>query len=275
MSFDPTDRDRAIYAEELRDFLPPRVFDVHVHLLDRTCLAPDFTFGPRNPFRKFGGQFTIEQCFTAFRALLPEQEIHLNSFGHPSTDADRDTSGAYTGRISDNRRLFGMALVSPEDSVESIRRRVVANRLVGYKPYPAFVRGKPAGEVTIRDMLPDDQMQLADEMHLAVMLHLPREDRLADPINQAQMVELCRRYPHASIIFAHIGRAYYLRGLVGQLDGIAECPNAYLDTAMVNHEGVLEYALRHFPASGFSSAPTPRSPSCGARALRSTTNTPI
>jgi len=79
------------------------------------------------------------------------------------------------------------------------------------------------------------------------MLHIPRPGRLADPLNQTQMVELCDRYPNARIIFAHIGRAYYLSNVVGYLDGIAACPNAYIDTAMINHEGVLEYAFRNYP----------------------------
>jgi hypothetical protein len=90
-------------------------------------------------------------------------------------------------------------------------------------------------------------MREADARGWAVMLHIPRPGRLADPINQVQMVELCQRYPTAKIIFAHIGRAYYLNSVLGALEGIAACPNAYLDTAMINHEGVLEYAFSHFP----------------------------
>ena len=96
-------------------------------------------------------------------------------------------------------------------------------------------------------MLPAAQMQAADERGLAITLHIPRPGRLADPLNQSQMVELCRRYPRAQIIFAHIGRAYYLNNVIGFLDGIAACPNAYLDTAMVNHEGVLEHTFKNFP----------------------------
>lgn len=96
-------------------------------------------------------------------------------------------------------------------------------------------------------MLPAGQMQVADDRGLAMTLHIPRQERLADPVNQTQMVELCRRYPNVRIIFAHIGRAYYLSNIIGFMDRIAACPNAYLDTAMVNHEGVLEYAFRNFP----------------------------
>ena len=247
MLIDYTESDRRIYEEELRDFLPARIFDAHVHLFDSSCLVRGGAFNERHCYRKFGGVFTAEQYAAWMKELLPGQEMDFNSFGHPEEISDRDATAAYTGSVSDNRRRFGMALVSPEDPLESVIRRVADNRLVGYKPYPAFVRGKPAGEVTIFDMLPEPVMREADQRGWAVMLHIPRTGRIADLVNQAQMVELCRRYPAARIIFAHIGRAYYLGNVIGALDGIAACPNAYLDTAMINHEGVLEYAFRNFP----------------------------
>lgn len=247
MSIDYGDGDREVYERELRDFLPARIFDAHVHLFDRTCLRPDYEFPPRSIFAKFGGVFTLEQCDQWARTLLPEQEYHLNSFGLPSYDSDLDASAAYSGRIADNRRSFAMALVSPRDSRAAVLRRVADNRLVGYKPYLDFVEGKPKAEITLNDMLPVAQMEAADERGLAVTLHIPRPGRLMDPVNQADMVELCRRYPNVQVIFAHIGRAYYLQNVIGMLEGIASCPNAYVDTAMVNHEGVLEHTFRAFP----------------------------
>ena len=247
MSADYTDRDRQVYEQELGDFLPARLFDVHMHLFDQSCILPGRTFPPRSCFHKFGGIFTREQMLEWAAVWLPGQELHLNSFGQPSFDSDLDLSGVYSGRISDNRRFFGMALVSPKDPIEAVIRRVESNRLVGYKPYLNFVDWKPVPDITIEDMLPEAQMEVANARGLAIMLHIPRPQRLADPVNQKGMQEICRRYPDAHIIFAHIGRAYYLNNIIGLLDGIAACPNAFIDTAMVNHEGVLEYAFRHFP----------------------------
>ena len=247
MNIDLSEADQRIYERELRDFLPAKIFDAHVHLLDRTCLIPGAGFPPKHIYQKFGGIFSLEQCLAWAKAFLPEQEFHLNGFGDPSRESDLDASAAYSGRISDNCRIFGMALVSPHDTAEAVIRRVECNRLIGYKPYLNFVDWKASREITIHDMLPAAQMEAADARGLAVTLHIPRPERLADPVNQTQMVEICRRYPHAQIIFAHIGRAYYLQNVIGMLDGIAACPNAYVDTAMVNHEGVLEYAFRNFP----------------------------
>lgn len=240
-------KDLRLYEQELKGFLPERIFDAHVHLFDASCLKPGATFPPRYCYQKFGGLFTLEQYEAWMARLLPGHVVHFNSFGHPEDPSDRDAAAAYTGRISDNRGRFGLALVAPADPVETVVKRVVDNRLAGYKPYPSFVTGKPVAEVTIFDMLPEPLMREADARGWVVMLHIPRPGRIADPVNQQQMVELCRRYPGAKIIFAHIGRAYYLNSVLGALEGIAACPNAYLDTAMINHEGVLEYAFRNFP----------------------------
>jgi predicted TIM-barrel fold metal-dependent hydrolase len=247
MNIERSEEDRLVYERELMAFLPDRVFDAHVHLFDRSCLAAGHVFPPKSPYRKFGGAFTRDQYLDWTRALLPEQTVHLNAFGHPARESDRDASAACAGGFTDNRRFFGMALVAPEDEAADVRRRVEAHRLIGLKPYHALVVGRSADDVTIPDMLPGGQMCFAHECGLAVTLHIPRSGRLADPLNQVHVVQLCRRYPNARIVFAHIGRAYFLQNVVGFLDGLAACPNAYLDTAMVNHEGVLEYAFRTFP----------------------------
>ncbi len=243
----PGERDRNVYARELRDFLPPRLFDAHVHLFDAASLVPGVEFPPKSCYRKFGGTFTLDQFLAWAAEWLPEQDMHLNGFGHPGPENDRDRVAAYMACVSDHQRVFGMALVSPKDLTEDVIRRVEANHLIGYKPYLGYVDWKPADDITIDDMLPEPQMAYANEKGLAIMLHIPRPGRLADPVNQRDMVAFCRRYPNAQIIFAHIGRAYYLSNVVGFLEGIAACPNAFIDTAMVNHEGVLEYAFRHFP----------------------------
>jgi len=247
MSVDDTAADRQVYERELRDFLPLKILDAHIHIFDRSCMISGARFAPKSVYTKFGGTFTFEQCLEWAATLLPEQSFHLNCFGQPSFESDLEASADYSGRIADNRRCFAMALVSPKDSAETVIDRVERNRLIGYKPYLNFVDWKAKPDITIQDMLPAAQMEAADARGLAITLHIPREGRLADPVNQAQMVELCRRYPNVKVIFAHIGRAYYLSNVSGFLDGIAACPNAYIDTAMVNHEGVLEYAFRNYP----------------------------
>lgn len=239
--------DQQVFQREFEDFLPERIFDAHVHLFDAKCFNPGTELPPKSCYRRFGGCFTLEQYLGWAAEWLPDRRLSLTSFGTPAAIMNRDRSAAYTGCVSDNRRFFGMALVSPHDSVEAVEMRIREHQLIGYKPYLNFVDWKPVAEVTIDDMLPAEQMELANRLGLVVTLHIPRPGRLADPVNQAQMIALCHQYPNVDIIFAHVGRAYFLNNIIGQLDDLAACPNAYLDTAMVNHEGVLEYTFSHFP----------------------------
>ena len=242
-----TPRDHALYDAELAAGLPTRLFDAHVHVFERACFPAGFEFPARECYQRFGGQHTLEQCQQAAGALLPGKAVGMLSFGTPHRQCDREAAARYTGSISDNLTRFGLALVSPEDAPTALERRLREHRLIGYKPYRSYVTGMPAEAVRIPDLLPAAQMELADALGLAVMLHIPKEARLADPDNQRDMVALCQRYPRAQIIFAHIGRAYWYRNVVGHLAGLAECPNAWLDTAMVNHPEVLHYAFTHFP----------------------------
>jgi predicted TIM-barrel fold metal-dependent hydrolase len=236
-----------IYKEELAEFLPEKIFDAHIHIFDDSCIKPGHQFPPQSCYMKFGGVFPLETCLKELADQLPEQKIYINHFGHPSVESDLDACAKYTGKVSDNENYFGMTLVSPHDRPEDVKKRVIDNKLIGYKPYVNFVDWKDSADITINDMLPAEQMELANEKGLIITLHIPRPGRLGDPINQKQMVELCRNYPNVKIIFAHIGRAYYLNNVIGNLDGIANCPNAYIDTAMVSHEGILEYTFRNFP----------------------------
>jgi predicted TIM-barrel fold metal-dependent hydrolase len=242
-----TDGDRRVWEEELCGWLPARIFDAHVHVFERGSFPADYEFPARSCYRKFGCQHTLEQCLDAASEILPGVEFGMLCFGTPDAHVDRSEAARYTGSVADNTRVFGMTMVSPEDDATEIERRIREYGLVGYKPYRNFVTWKDSEAVSIPDMLPDDQMALADELGLAIMLHIPRSDRLADASNRREMVQLCERYPNAQIIFAHIGRAYYQRCVEGYLDAIRECPNAWVDTAMVNHPGVLEYTFQRFP----------------------------
>lgn len=242
---DFNNHDLQIFQQELDDFLPGKIFDCHVHLFEKSSFSG--TILPTDFRQKFGGEFTFEMCDQYLGTLLPNRQIAYNSFGLPDRATDRDSADKYIGDHCNSINRFGMALTSPYDPIDELSRRVKANRLIGYKPYWNMVDNRKPDEITIFDMFSQDSLEWANQEKLAVTLHIPRSRRLADPVNQKDMVEICRRYPDIKFIFAHIGRAYYLSNVVGFLDGISRMPNAWIDTAMVNHEGVLEYAFQAFP----------------------------
>ena len=241
------DNDRRIYEEELAPRLPGRIFDAHVHIWSAADFPPDFRFPEKSCCRRFGGEFTLPMWRGIMTELLPRQECHLNCFGMPNDAADRGKlpEGALPGD-------FINVLISPADPAELVEERIDRSGAVGVKPYwnyAAAFYGKTANEVEINDMLTPPQLEMLDRKGLAVTLHIPRSGRFADKVNQRQMIELCEKYPRTRFIFAHIGRAYFMRNICqSNIDEFVKCPNAYFDTAMLNHEGVLKYTFDHFPA---------------------------
>lgn len=246
-ALDYTDADRAIFEEEFEQWLPDRIFDVHTHIFPASTFTTPAGAGPKSIYQKFGGGHTIEQFTDCTSRLLPGRKVECLSFGTPGLDVDLDKSAEYSGAISDHKTRFALALVTPQCSIEEVRRRIEGQKLLGYKPYRNMVKGKTGDEVEIFDMLTAGQLEYANEKGLILMLHIPKSGRIADPSNQKQMVELCDRYPNIKVIFAHIGRAYFMRCIEGMLDGIASRPNAYVDTSPCCEWEVLEYTFKHFP----------------------------
>ncbi len=239
---------REIYEREFREWLPERILDAHVHLVHRDSYPADYEPPPRSYQRLLAnGSFTEEDCLEAAARILPGKDFRGLCFGSPGPEVNREHANRYVARVCEDERFCGLALVSPDDSAETVRRWIEEWGLLGYKPYHSLVRRKRAEEVSIPEMLPASQMQIADELGLVVMLHIPRARRLADPDNQREIVALAEAYPRAVIVLAHIGRAYYLSNVVGNLEEIRLRPNLYVDLAMLNHWEVLEYLFREFP----------------------------
>jgi hypothetical protein len=239
--------DQAIFREEFMGRLPGQIFDSHVHVFKKEVFPPGYRLPEKSCYTKFGGEHRLEFCRQMYRDLLPGIEVKFNCFATPDPQADRTVAAALA---VDNRDIFGMALLGPADSVEELSSLIAQNHLVGFKPYPNLAvasAGKPIREAQLAEFFSPAQLEYIDAAGLLCVVHIPRPERLADPLNQRQMVELCEKCPGGQFIFAHIGRAYYMQNVVGNLKDLAQCPNAWLDTAMVNHQGVLAYALEHFP----------------------------
>lgn len=232
------ERNRTIWAEELDSFVPQRVLDFHTHVYNAA------TIGSEKPFSCGGYEingYTFEDLTQDLAEVFPGRETAAVCFGMPFPQYDEAENNRYVAQGCDNQTRFALRLIDPAESPEDVKRDVLSSGFLGLKPYLDYVKKADLNQVEIHEMLPEGIMRLADELGLIVMLHIPRKGRLADPLNQRQIVELCTRYPRAKIILAHIGRAYYLKNIVGQLDRLKDLPNLYYDTAMLNHAEVIEY----------------------------------
>lgn len=242
-----TEKDLNIYTQELLPRMPENILDVHVHTWSLDFYPPEFKFPAKDCCARFGGNFTLSFFHELMKEMLPEQKVRANCFCMPDNFVNRDC-------VSQDIEPGDTVnfLISPDDPAELVEERIDRCGAVGVKPYwnfPAAVYNKTAAEVEIKDMLTPDQLKMLNRRKLAVTLHIPRPGRFEDPVNQRQMIELCETYPDIRFIFAHIGRAFYLKNILkSNIADFVRYPNVYFDTAMLGHEGVLRYAFDHFPA---------------------------
>ncbi len=243
----PAERDYnlKIVDEELNDFLPAKIFDAHVHI------GPTDGFPPGQPHNAGGVpimSYTYEELDADLKIAFPERHTEALCFGFPKPNLDTVRNNAYVGGSADFKRFFPLRLLDPHrDNAAAVNTDIDRFGFLGLKPYPDYARPNDIPNAEIPEMLPDWAMEIAHERRLLVMLHIPRPKRLEDPLNRRQLRELCTRWPGAKIILAHVGRAYYLRGVTGLLDELCELPNLYYDPAMVQNWEVIAYLFKKVP----------------------------
>ena len=243
----PAERDAnlRIVHEELNDFLPEKIFDAHVHV------SPLEGFAPDQPYLCGGvpiTSYTYEELSADLQIAFPGRESGALCFGWPNPRLNLERNNGYVGGNADFKRFFPLRLLDPHrDNSEKVLADIARHGFLGLKPYPDYARPSDIPNAEIPEMLPDWAMEIAHELRLIVMLHIPRPKRLEDPLNRRQIRALCARWPGAKILLAHIGRAYYLRGIRGFLDDLRTFPNLFFDLAMVQHWEVMAYLFREVP----------------------------
>jgi predicted TIM-barrel fold metal-dependent hydrolase len=236
---------RRIFEEELNDFLPAEIFDFHVHISAASALK-DSSGWAISAGGNLLKEYTVEELTDDLGVLWPGRRCMAVCFGMPFPSLDIALQNDYVARSCDSVRFFPFRLLDPHDHCRDVERDIRKRNFLGFKPYPDYVR-KPAEDVTIADMIPDDFLAIADRYRLCVTLHIPRKGRLADMNNINDINRICGQFPRANIILAHIGRAYFLKNIKGNLEKIARHDNLYFDLAMLNNSDVLAYLFERVP----------------------------
>ncbi len=248
-------RARAEYADhiglwrhELQDWVPERVFDVHVHL------GPPEIVGAVSPARASQAlctftDLTWEELQAIYRGLYRGKVLEaIVAFPFPQYEVDLDAGNAYMIDLMVRERgVRGFMLAHPTDTahVRTAWRRAEAAgvRFRGVKPYYDRL-GKSNFETVLAEFLPADLLEFMDERGLAMMLHTSSIG-VGDPAIRGELRRICSAYPNITIILAHMGRYTEPRQFAdfmasGLLD---ECPALCLEMSSVSVSCVYEAVL--------------------------------
>jgi glutamate-1-semialdehyde 2,1-aminomutase len=232
-----TDLDRRIWAEELDEFVPQRVFDVHTHIYRWAFYTdPNKETGP---YRALLGETFAEATWELANAcdtlLMPDREVHRLAFPFPFPDScDFEASNAFLAQeVRRDSQSAGLMLVHPSMTAEYAEEQIDRHGFLGFKPYRFYATSGDAVNCGITEFMPEHLIAVAGRRGLLIMMHLSKRDAIADPDNIADLLRLCEKYPKARWILAHCARSYSswaIEKAAGQLRGLA---NVWYDTSSV------------------------------------------
>jgi predicted TIM-barrel fold metal-dependent hydrolase len=234
----------SFYEQEIAPFLPPAVLDFHAHVWSRSNWRSV-------PWEEKGGTYMVTSEEYPVRSLLadaglafPGREYRAVCFGHPGPMADNDKDTAFVAAAGRQRGIYPLMVAGAELGVPPtvLRQRIEEHNFLGYKVFLNWL-GDDYGNKRVEDMLGANEMDLAHELGLVVLLHVPRAGRLADPEVQRGVRWLAEGWPGARIVLAHCGRCYLPAEMEKAARFLRNLPTVYLDTAMVMDEVVLQMAF--------------------------------
>jgi len=234
------DYDKYVYEKELKNFLPDKMFDAHVHISVPGLKA----YGSHNGGSTWTDYLPKDMPIADFldfnKQMFPNQEVSALIFGRCLTEINATNEAI----IKENKGYNFPTLYRSDYAMDPdlLEANVKAGGFLGLKPYlsncPSYI---PSNEVRIFDFLPHAQLEVANKNGWIIMLHIPRNDRLKDPVNLAQIIEIEEKYPNIKLIVAHIGRAYAREDFGNVFEILKNTKNMMFDfTANLLDEAMIE-----------------------------------
>lgn len=235
--------DKRVY-EELAPWLPAQIVDCHVHIGLREHMRPA---SPERMAANWALEVGIEQSWEqlheVYRVLFPKQKVFTLAFGgvFKEVDIERNNDYVLDGISDPGNNACGLIVTRPEQDASEIADAMTRGYL-GIKPYPELAPDECAGP-SIFDFVPRSHLAVLNELGGILMLHLPRKNRLADPDNVREILEISDEFPAIKMIIAHIGRSFCLPTVKQGLPHFVDRENIYFDTSANLNTDVFRYAF--------------------------------
>ena len=246
--FERTKVDEEFYNEFIKDRIPKKIIDMHIHISDvemrKNCVADPTDWSNQcNSIMRF-------QDYEFYRdAFYPDSEVEANVLPCVTRGLDVVANNNYLSELKKSGKArYAHMMVDPTWDVEFTEKMLVEGEFTGFKPYPDFVSGVQGAEIGLLDFIRPDQLALADKYKKSIVLHLPRVGRFPDDNNIKEIRYIKDKFPDIKLIIAHVGRCYSIDWIVRATEKLGDDRNYFhYDLAALINPVVLDYVFEHYP----------------------------
>lgn len=231
-----TETDLFIYLNEIRPYLPNRIFDSHSHLCIND-LHPNLE--SLIPLTKDPSLSNIDFDMLEhwWWMLFPDSQVSGLVIGFPTRGCNINGINSHLAQHITYPNRFSI-LCGPDMDIRTLETQILEFGPAGLKPYMCFSRKTDPNSSSICDMIPEVQIALADKYHMAVTLHVAKPRGMADPNNLADIARLVKDYPKCNFILAHCGRCFISPNMEVAMKHLPVAQNLWVDTSAVCDTGV-------------------------------------
>lgn len=245
--FEEKEVDKLFYEQKLKDFLPNRIIDIHTHV----WLGEFINEAAGEPVRAVTWPWlvaatnSVEDLMETYELMLPGKQVTPLLFSQVSTNTNLTLGNAYVSEYADKNNFPSLLVAKPDQSASELEESIEKGGFLGCKVYLNYAASYiPEKEIRIYDFLPPHQLEVLNRRGWIAMLHIPRDGRLKDPVNLAQMLEIEHQYPNVKLIIAHVGRAYCNEDLGNALEILAETRNMLFDFSANTNAYVFQQLIK-------------------------------
>ena len=228
--YDYQEFDQDIWESELSNFVPDIIYDMHVHMWSEAHRG-NLTTPPESTGLRLEIDYQDHQKWA--QNLFPGREMHYLVLGTPIVGIDIEGHNNWMAREmkQDPESAINM-LVTPDMTPEYVASQVKQNGFFGLKPYRIFAQDPTHCQIS--EFLPESLIEVADDLGLAITMHLSKPDGPADDCNQKDLAYYTKRYPRAQWILAHCARSFNSFMMERAIQFLTDLPNIWYDTSAVN-----------------------------------------
>ncbi len=244
--FEIKDIDKQYYENELKDFLPENIIDIHTHVYYAKFRAKKRDANNVTWTQLVAKENPIEDIKETYKTMFPKKNVTPVIFSMLSSKNDDFEGGNnYIKECSEKHNYPALYFARPTESAIIIEEKLTKESFAGVKVYLSLSDSSINSEdITIFDFLPHHQLEILNRHNAIAMLHIPRSGRLKDPINLEQMLTIEERYPNVKLIIAHVGRAYCTEDLGDAFKQLSKTKNMLFDFSANTNEHVFEELIK-------------------------------